>query len=55
MVVVELERPRVSTSQLSWQRRIDDAIVDLTGEEEELLLGHMDDLADSIDGLLTEE
>jgi hypothetical protein len=48
----DLERPRVSASQLSWQRQVDDAIVDLTGEEEELLLGDMDDLADSIDGLL---
>jgi hypothetical protein len=53
--MVELERPRVSASQLSWQRRIDDVIVDLTGEEEELLLGDIDDLADSIDRLLTEE
>ena len=53
--VVELERPRVTSSQLSWQRRIDNAIVDLTGDEEELLFGDLDDLVDSIDGLLTEE
>ena len=36
----------------AWQRRIDDAIVDLTGEEEELLLDGIDNLGDSIDGLL---
>jgi hypothetical protein len=51
----DLERPRVSDSQITWQRRIDDAIVDLTGEEEELLFGDLDDLIDSIDGLLAEE
>ena len=50
--VAVVERPRVSTSQLSWERRIDDAIVDLTGDEEELLLDGIDDLGDSIDGLL---
>ena len=52
VAVVELERPRISASQLSWQRRIDDAIVDLTGDEEELLLDGINDLVDSIDGLL---